>query len=223
MPAGERWVCLDVGETLIDETRIWSIWADELGVPRLTLLAALGAVIERGGEHRDVFPMFGAEDWPLRIASVEATYGGFSAEDLYPDALPALDGLRSAGYRVAIVANQPAARTRELAAIGVEAEVVAMSEEMDVSKPDPAFFDRVLELVGAEAAAVAYVGDRVDNDVVPAIAAGMRAVWIRRGPWGVIQRLPAGATPSLTVGTLDELVQRIDDVWIDADTVTEGP
>ena len=219
----DRWVCLDVGETLIDETRIWSIWADELRVPRLTLLAALGAVIERGGEHRDVFPIFGADDWPLRIASVEATYGGFTAEDLYPDALPALDGLRSAGYRVAIVANQPAARTRELAAIGVEAEVVAMSEEMDVSKPDSAFFERVLDLVGAEAAAVAYVGDRVDNDVVPAIAAGMRAVWIRRGPWGVIQRLPAGTTPSLTVDTLDELVQRIDDVWIDADTVTEGP
>ncbi len=44
----QRWVCLDVGETLIDETRVWSLWADELGVPRLTFLAALGAVIERG-------------------------------------------------------------------------------------------------------------------------------------------------------------------------------
>ena len=53
----ERWVCLDVGETIIDETRVWSTWADELGVPRLTFLAACGAVIERGGEHRDVFPM----------------------------------------------------------------------------------------------------------------------------------------------------------------------
>ena len=67
----ERWVCLDVGETLIDETRIWSIWADELGVPRLTLMAALGAVIARGGEHRDVFPIFGAEDWPLRLTAIE--------------------------------------------------------------------------------------------------------------------------------------------------------
>ena len=34
-----RWVCLDVGETLIDETRIWSIWADALRIPRLTLFA----------------------------------------------------------------------------------------------------------------------------------------------------------------------------------------
>ena len=56
-PVSERWVVLDVGETLIDETRVWSTWADELGVPRLTFLAALGAVIERGGEHVDVFTM----------------------------------------------------------------------------------------------------------------------------------------------------------------------
>ena len=33
---------------------------------------------------------------------------------------------------------------------------------------------------------VAYVGDRVDNDVVPSSAAGMRAVWLRRGPWGIV-------------------------------------
>ena len=60
-----------------------------------------------------------------------------------------------------------------------------MSDEMGVAKPSPAFFARALELMGgAPAADVAYVGDRIDNDVLPAAAAGMRAVWIRRGPWG---------------------------------------
>jgi HAD superfamily hydrolase (TIGR01549 family) len=209
-----RWVCLDVGETLIDETRVWSTWADELGVPRLTFLAALGAVIERGGEHRDVFPIFGADDWQLRMAAVEGAYGGFAPEDLYPDALRAIQGLRAADHRVAIVANQPGIRRDELAAIGVEAEVVAMSEWMGVAKPDPAFFARALELMGSPAPSdVAYVGDRVDNDVLPAAAAGMRAIWIRRGPWGVIQRPPEGARPALTVDSLDELVERIGEAW----------
>ena len=210
----DRWVCLDVGETLIDETRIWSIWADELGVPRLTFLAALGAVIARGGEHRDVFPMFGADDWQLRMASVEGAYGGFSAEDLYPDALPALDAFRDAGYRVAVVANQPAARSAELGAIGVRADVLAMSEELGVAKPDPAFFVRALELMGSpHPASVAYVGDRIDNDVRPAAAAGMRAVWIRRGPWGVIQEAGEGVRPALTVGSLGELAERLGEAW----------
>lgn len=35
-------VVFDVGETLIDETRQWGEWADWLGVPRFTFLAALG-------------------------------------------------------------------------------------------------------------------------------------------------------------------------------------
>jgi len=210
-----RWVCLDVGETLIDETRVWSLWADELGVPRLTFLAALGAVIERGGEHRDVFPIFGADDWQLRMASVEGAYGGFTADDLYPDALGAIEALRAGGHRLAIVANQPASRTDELRAIGVDVEVMAMSEQMGVSKPDPAFFATALELMGSpDPASVVYVGDRVDNDVLPRIAAGMRTVSVRRGPWGFIQRLPEGAAPPLVVDSLDELVERIGEAWV---------
>ena len=209
----DRWVCLDVGETLIDETRVWSTWADELHVPRLTFLAALGAVIERGGEHRDVFGIFGVDDWQLRMTAVETAYGGFRAEDLYPDALGAIDGLRAAGYRVAIVANQPATRTDELRAIGIDAEVIAMSESIGVAKPAPGFFARALELMGSpHPADVAYVGDRVDNDVLPAVAAGMRAVWLRRGPWGVIQSVPE-TRPALVVDSLDELVERIEEAW----------
>ncbi len=213
MPAA-RWVCLDVGETLIDETRVWSIWADELRVPRLTFLAALGAVIARGGQHRDVFAEFGVDDWLMRMPAVESAYGGFQARDLYPDALPALDALRSAGYRLAIIANQPQTRAAELRALGVEADVVAMSAAMGVAKPDPAFFAQALELMaGADAGRVAYVGDRIDNDVLPASSAGMRAVWIRRGPWGVIQRQPETPRPALVVDSLSELVERVEEIW----------
>jgi FMN phosphatase YigB (HAD superfamily) len=210
----ERWICLDVGETLIDETRIWSTWADELGVPRLTFLAGLGAVIERGEEHRAVFEMFGFEDWPMRVAAVESVLGGFAPGDLYPDALPALDALRELGFRLAIIANQPGIRAAELREIGVEAEVMAMSESLGVAKPEPAFFARSLALMGEPRPAdVAYVGDRVDNDVEPAAAAGMRAVWLRRGPWGVIQAPPPAGVASLVVDSLAELVERIGEAW----------
>jgi HAD superfamily hydrolase (TIGR01549 family) len=210
----DRWVCLDVGETLIDETRIWGAWADLLGVPRLTFFAALGAVIERGGDYRDVFGVFGADDWRDRLDDVETRHGGFAAEDLYPDALPALAALRAAGYRIAVVANQPARRAGELRRLGVEVEVMAMSDEIGLWKPDPAFYARTLELLGSpHPSSVAYVGDRVDNDVLPALAAGMRAVWVRRGPWGSIGSLPRGAEPALVVDTLAELVDRIGEVW----------
>ena len=64
----ERWVILDVGETLIDETRVWTIWADMLDVPPLTFLAGFGATLARGGQHRDVFALFDAQDWPGSLA-----------------------------------------------------------------------------------------------------------------------------------------------------------
>jgi HAD superfamily hydrolase (TIGR01662 family) len=208
-----RWICLDVGETLIDETRLWSIWADTLGIPRLTFMSAFGAVIAGGGEHRGVFELVNRPDWEEHMARVQALYGGFQAEDLYPDALRALDELRVAGYRIAIVANQPVERTAELLALGVRAEVLAMSDELGVWKPQPAFFERVLELMGGpDPSTVVYVGDRIDNDVLPAAAIGMRAVWLRRGPWGVI---PRSAPPEahLVVDSLDELVARVAECW----------
>jgi HAD superfamily hydrolase (TIGR01549 family) len=213
-----RWVCLDVGETLIDETRIWSCWADALHIPRLTFMAALGATIARGGEHGDVFGVFGLEraEWRALLPEVEERYGGFGEEDLYPDARRAVGALTDAGYRVSVLANQPASRSAELRALGIAPEVLAMSDEMGVAKPAPAFFARGLELMGGPPAAeVAYVGDRMDNDVLPALAAGMRAVWLRRGPWGVIQEPPAGSRPALTVASLDELVARIGEAWAD--------
>ena len=207
-----RWVCLDVGETLIDETRIWSTWADVLGIPRMTFLAAFGAVVARGEEHQGVFSLLGIPDWRARSPEVQARYGGFQPDDLYPDVLPAIAALRDRGLRVSVIGNQPARRTAELRALGVDPDVMAMSDEMGVAKPDARFFVRALELMGGPAAsAVAYVGDRPDNDVRPSAAAGMRAVWLRRGPWGVIAPDAPGAV--LQVASLAELVSRLDEAW----------
>lgn len=210
-----RWVVLDVGETLINETRVWSVWADLFDVPRLTLFAALGAEIATGGDQQTAFELIGLPDWRERLDQAEARYGGFQADDLYPDALPAVASLCQSGYRVAIIANQPARRTQELRALGLEPDVMAMSGEMGVHKPDPAFFARALELMGnPDPGNVAYVGDRVDNDIIPADQAGLHAVWIRRGPWGTIQRLPASLVARIpVVDSLADLLPIVDGVW----------
>jgi len=69
--------------------------------------------------------------------------------------------------------------------------------EPGVRKPEAAFFAKVVELMECSADEVAYVGDRVDNDVLPAAAAGLVAVHIRRGPWGRLQPTPAEAALGL--------------------------
>jgi HAD superfamily hydrolase (TIGR01549 family) len=211
-PATTRWVCLDVGETLIDETRVWTVWADVLGIPVMTFMAAFGAIVDRGRYHAEVFDLLGVPDPDRYRDEVARRYGGFQQVDLYPDVLRAIAALRATGHRVAIVANQPAVREPELRALGVTAEVMAMSDSMGVWKPDVEFFRRALQLMGdPEPGHVAYVGDRPDNDVAPSRAAGMRAVWLRRGPWGVIHDAAPGA--HLVVGSLDELVSRVHEAW----------
>jgi HAD superfamily hydrolase (TIGR01549 family) len=212
----DRWVVLDVGETLIDETRVFRTWAEIFGIPELTLMAVLGGAIttgERVDDWRRFFELIQHPDWQDSRPDFDARYGAFRAEDLYSDALRAIDGLKAGGYRVGVTANQPARRHAELEALGVNVDAMGMSDAMGVAKPDPAFFARTLELLGSpDPGDVAYVGDRVDNDVVPAAAAGMRAVWIRRGPWGMLHEDRDHAA-ALEVRSLDELVERIDEVW----------
>ena len=50
-------VVLDVGETLIDETRIWSRWADRLGVSRFVMMGALGGMAALDRSHREAFEL----------------------------------------------------------------------------------------------------------------------------------------------------------------------
>ena len=182
-----RAVCFDVGETLIDETREWNGWADFLGVPRLTLFTALGVSMWRGESHRKVFEIFRPDLDFSTVRQQRAALGwryGFEASDLYADARPCLMELRERGFRTLIAGNQPKEAEPALHALNLPVDVIASSAGWGVSKPDPRFFDKVIEAAGVPAGEIAYVGDRVDNDVIPARAAGMMAVFLRRGPWG---------------------------------------
>ena len=209
-----RAVVFDVGETLVDETRIWSVWADLLGVPRLTFFGVLGAVIARGGDHREPFALF-RPDLDLQAEMrrhAESREGAADAarDDLYPDAEPALAALAGAGYRLGIVGNQPARAEALFRELNVPLEFVASSATWGVEKPDPRFFERIADELRLPAGEIAYVGDRVDNDVEPASRAGMLAVFIRRGPWAWIQA-GRGEPPeaALTIESLEELPEAL--------------
>jgi FMN phosphatase YigB (HAD superfamily) len=203
-----RAVVFDVGETLIDETEAWGDWADWLNVPHLTLFAALGGVIARGGDHREVFDLvrpgidLAAEARSRRLAGRRPMV---SLDDLYPDAVDCLRELSAAGYRLGIAGNQPAETEEVLRSLDVPLDLVASSERWGVAKPDGAFFDRIVAELRLAPAQIAYVGDRVDNDIEPAVEAGMVAIFIRRGPWALLQ---AGRdSPRAAVATIDSLAE----------------
>ena len=202
-------VVFDLGETLVDEARSWAAWAAWLGVRPFDLFAALGATIERRQDHRRAFELVRPGVDLERERAARAAAGrpwGFDASDLYPDALPCLEQLRAAGLRLGVVGNHPVATESMLPELYGALDVVGSSEGWGVEKPSPAFFQRVVAEVGLEPAAIAYVGDRLDNDVLPAMALGMVGVFLQRGPWGLVQKSwPEAAQAALTVDGLDGL------------------
>jgi FMN phosphatase YigB (HAD superfamily) len=199
-------VVFDVGEVLIDETRVWHAWADLLGVTRLTFAAALGAVITADREFHAVFDLVApGVDWRALEDEHERRYGGFTAADLYPDARGTLAAVRDAGLTVVVAGNQPARRRAQLAALDLPVDALATSEDLGVDKPAAAFFARACELADSAPEAVLYVGDRIDNDVVPAARSGLRTAWLRRGPWGLLQRPAAGVAADLVLSALADL------------------
>jgi HAD superfamily hydrolase (TIGR01549 family) len=208
-----RTVVFDVGETLVDETRHWGEWADWLGVTRFALFAAMGSVIERREHHRRVFEIV-APGVDIAVEAEKRRAAGwryrFEPGDFYPDALPCLLTLRAAGYRIGLAGNQPEEAETALAQANVTADFIASSARWGVEKPSPAFFDKVVQAAGVAVHEIAYVGDRLDNDVLPAADAGMTAVFIRRGPWGYIQAAwPEAARAHHRIDSLSELQHRL--------------
>jgi HAD superfamily hydrolase (TIGR01549 family) len=210
---GIRLVVFDVGETLVDESRMWGEWADWLGVTRLTFFAALGSVIAAKQHHHQVFALVRPgidllHEREARQARGELTR--IERRDLYPDAVPTLARLRAAGLLIGLAGNQPADAEVEIRALGLEVDFVASSARWGVQKPDPAFFNRIVAESGVAPDQIAYAGDRLDNDVLPAIAIGMTGVFVRRGPWGVIHATwPEVAQADLRLENLEELPEAL--------------
>jgi HAD superfamily hydrolase (TIGR01549 family) len=205
-------VAFDIGETLIDETRIWSRWADRLGIPRLTFMGVLGGVAAQGRSHREVFEFFRPgfdlqlelERW--RADDPDGLRSGFDGDDLYADVRPTFSRLGEMGKRVVIAGNQPSAARESLEALELGADAILVSAEVGVEKPSPGFFEKVSEAVGVKACDILYVGDRVDNDVLPAKASGMQTALIRRGPWGYLQaEWPQAAQADAIIDSLSEI------------------
>lgn len=188
-------VVFDVGETLVDETRMWREAAAHGGVPEFTLFGVVGGLAARGEDHRRAFELLGFS--PPRVPDVELG-------DFYPDAVPCLKRLRVAGYAIGLAGNQPAHACESLADCGLDVDFIVTSGEWGAEKPSAEFFLRVCEEAGLAPSEIAYVGDRIDNDVEPARRAGMTAVFIRRGPWGFLHPDTAGSA-HVRIDSLDEL------------------
>ena len=91
--------------------------------------------------------------------------------------------MRERGLQLGIVANQPQAARERLARAGIGDlfEYQGLSGLTGFSKPDPRAFQAAAEALGVAPADCIMVGDRIDNDIVPAKALGMATILLRGG------------------------------------------
>ncbi|MFI8093820.1 HAD family hydrolase [Streptomyces sp. NPDC086080] len=182
-------IVFDVGETITRDDQYWASWADWLDVPRHTLSALVGAVVARGQDNAEALRLVRpgidvAAEYQARDAAGRGE--DLDESDLYDDVRPALTALRQLGIRVVIAGNQTSRAGQLLRSLDLPADLIVTSGEWGVAKPQPAFFDRVIEVAQTVPEATLYVGDHPANDVFPAKAAGLRTAHLRRGPWGYL-------------------------------------
>jgi HAD superfamily hydrolase (TIGR01509 family) len=116
-----------------------------------------------------------------RDAAVAELYAYHTEHNLWEhvpdDVVPALDRLQASGLTLAIVSNANGAVARAFERVGLVGyfDAIGDSQIEGVEKPDPRFFEAVLERTGRRAAATLHVGDLFHVDVVGARRAGLQA------------------------------------------------
>lgn len=128
------------------------------------------------------------------------------AEILYGDTVQCLEYL-SGKYKIGVIANQSLGTAQRLERYGIRKyiDLVVASAEEGVAKPDQRIFEIALNKSGCKAGKAVMIGDRIDNDIVPAKSLGMFTVWIRQG-FGQYRRIKNETEKAdYTVNSLCEL------------------
>lgn len=126
------------------------------------------------------------------------------------DALPTLDQLQAAGYRMAIISNaSDDADVQTLvdkAGLRGYMDFVLSSAACGIRKPNPLIFQTGLDEWGLAPAQVAMVGDTLGADILGARNAGLYSIWITRRADKAANRDHAETIqPDAVIATLAEL------------------
>lgn len=124
----------------------------------------------------------------------------------FDDAVPALEQLREAGYKVGVITNlrRDLGQMCERVGLAPYLDFMVGSEEVGMEKPHPPIFMAALEKIGAAPQEVVHVGDQIRSDVMGAQGVGMQAVLIDRSGYG------PGAVDCPKIASLSELKQLLE-------------
>ena len=197
-----KWIFFDIGSTLVDERAVYENRISEITrryhINKYEFIAKV---------------KLRAQTNPKPIISVAADYGAkipawrHDLEILYPDAKEVLQKLRQK-YKLGIIANQDYGTEKRLIDFGIRPyiDLVIASAEEGVEKPDLRIFQLALKRADCKPEEAVMVGDRLDNDIIPANKIGITTVWIKQGFGGLAEPKSKDEQPDYTVDNLNKLL-----------------
>lgn len=187
-----RWIFFDIGNVVMNDDPVMAFIYEELhtailetgrGLSFEQLLVEREESIAEGGPghwYRLGERYLGSDGLHSLMhhcaSRIRQDYMGY--HNVIPGMREVLEDL-SRGYSLGILANQLKEAVIGLEATGLRRHfrVLALSELIDLKKPDPAIFRWALDQAGCRPEEAVMVGDRIDNDVVPAREAGLWTIW----------------------------------------------
>lgn len=196
-----EWLFFDIGSTLLDESQAYSHRYQDIAamanVP-YTLVYETAEAFYRDGKKGD--------KEAARQFGVPLPKWHSEDERLYSDAYSCLEHLHKR-YKIGIIANQLPGTTERLRHHNILQfiDLVIASAEEGVAKPDKRIFEIALERSACLPQNAVMLGDRIDNDIIPAKKIGMNTIWIKQG-YGIYWKFSGKEEiPSLIVENLTEL------------------
>lgn len=167
-----KWIFFDLGSTLVDESECLKERCKVI-IEQNNLDA--GEFCKKVLEYaeKDAFAIrWAAQDFGV---AVPKWFG--ELERLYPDVDEILRNL-SKKFKLGIIANQVAGTQKRIDnwSIGKYFDVVIASAEAGCEKPDLKIFNMALEQAKCNPSEAVMIGDRLDNDIIPAKKLGMKTV-----------------------------------------------
>ena len=197
------WLFFDLGSTLIDEADVLKSRCDyAINAKNLNRDEFMAKVCEMA--QTSATAVFTA----AKFYGVTLPPWNNNLEKLYPETLAVLEKLAQK-YKLGIIANQVEGTQKRIDnwGIGKYFDVVVASAEAGVAKPDSAIFKIALEKSGCKPENAAMIGDRLDNDIIPAKKLGMKTIWVRQA-YAVYQKVRNDEEqPDFTIDSIREITE----------------
>lgn len=151
------------------------------------------------------------EDEAVRLNAIfDPLYLDYLAmeKELIPDARETLVELRRRGYSIGIISNGfKEVQHRKISRAGLTEliDCVVLSDDIGVTKPDPAIFDHAAQLVGEpHRGRHVMIGDNLSTDIAGSLSAGWHTIWLDLPRCHNAATTPAGA---IRISALKELLE----------------